>query len=667
MRSIRRFGWGVAFVLAVSFVLTAAGCAGDDDDDDVDDVSGDDDDDDGPVPCTGDTQVPFDPRSAYQILPWPTDLVTTADPSTRTGRRLVLIEPYPPIMADVLANVSFVRDAVNTADGFSTTSRLFVPVDGTPDPATFPTVEGSTGVGASVRLVDADPDSEHYGEPVPIQVLFRPQLRHMQITPDLPLAGGTKYVVVLTSEVAGATGGPVCPSAIFEYMREEAPDSSFPDFDELEPARAHYQDIFAFLESLAEPIDRANVVFAFDFTTTSTTADMEAVSRYLMDRAETDPPTAIEWTPLPQSGDVNVEVQGTFPSPNFRDGTGVFVVDAQTHDPVEQETEDLEFILLIPNPGEKALTQPFPVILSLHGIDGSKSLVNKLRPQLARNGFAAVATDFVFHGSREDPDAISDGVRFLDVGHPLAMRDNMRQTVADQLQTVQFIKTLSELDVYPYDPGAGTYGDGVPDLDTDRILVWGHSFGGIFAPVIMALSPDLDAAVLSPPAGQWTDIAEYSLYAQAIIALMRPFIGPDFEFPESLRFMFEAMNIVLDPTDNLNYIRRVVDDPLPIAGETKYVLMQESIGDPTLPNHSTEILAYVAGVPLMVPHATEVPYLPEQAMPYEGSGLAQFMAFDHSFYLRTDEYGDAARHQADVFWRTYLENGVPTIVDPWTE
>ena len=669
MRSNRRFGWGLLLALAVSLVLAAAGCAGDDDDDAGDDdvAEGDDDDDDGPVPCTGDTQVPFDPRAAYQILPWPTDLVTTADPSTRTGRRLVLIEPYPPIMYNVLSNVSFMREAANTADGFSTTSRLFVPVDGELDAGSLPGVDGSTAPGASVQLFNADPDSEAYGEPVPIDVLSRPQLRHLQITPSVPLAGATKYVAVLTGAVAGATGDPVCPSPMFEYMRAEAPDPSFPYFDELEPARAHYQDVFAFLESLPEPIDRADVVFAFDFTTTATTADMEAVSQYLMDRAEVDPPDAVEWTVYPKSGQIGIEVQGSFPSPNFRDESGVFACDAQTHDPVEQDTENLDFILLIPNPGDEALTQPFPVILSLHGINASKSLVYSLRPQLSQNGFAAVATDFVLHGSREDPDAVMNGLRFLDIGHPLVMRDNMRQTVADQLQTVRFLKTLSELDVYPYDPGSGTYGDGVPDLDTDRILVWGHSFGGIFAPIIMAVSPDLEMGVLSPPAGQWTDIAEYSYYSETIVGVLRLLLGPDFEFPESLRLLLDVTNVVLDPADNLNYVRHVVDDPLPIAGRTKYLLMQESIGDETLPNLSTEILAAVAGVPLVAPNVTDVPFLPTQPAPYQGSGLFQYDAYDHGFYFEDDAYGIAARHQADVYWRSFLEDGVPTIIDPWTE
>ena len=54
------------------------------------------------------------------------------------------------------------------------------------------------------------------------------------------------------------------------------------------------------------------------------------------------------------------------------------------------------------------------------------------------------------------------------------VRDNFRQMASDQLELVRFIQSLSTLDLLPL--GAP---DGVPDLDTTKILYLGHSFGSV--------------------------------------------------------------------------------------------------------------------------------------------------------------------------------------------
>ena len=650
--------WPLFFV----FLLTLGGChtyGGDDGDaPGEEDVF--------PPACPGDTVMPFNPRPGVRYLPWPIDLITEEDPGTRTGRRLALNPPYPPIVDDALTNVSFVRDAAAQADGFSTTSRIFIPAGGDLDQASLPDFAESLLPGATVQLIVADPDSPRAGERVMTEVLYRPQLAHLQIKPVLPLDGATRYLVVVTGGVRDALGIPVCPSDEFAYLRRREPHPGVKYFEELEPIRLEYQEIFEFLESLPAPVERADAVVAFSFTTTDATGDMEFIGQYLIDRARVYPPRAfeMEFTPA-DSGNLNVEVRGRFNSPEFRDASGVFRYDPEIGGPRPEGDEPIEFLLLLPEPEDGPAAQPFPVILVIHGISDSKGIAFRLSSQLRASGFAAVATDLVGHGSRQDPDAFLDSLEFVNFGRPLVMRDNIRQSVADQLQTIQFVRTLSALDAYPYDPDTGAFGDGIPDLDTSNLMFFGHSLGSILAPMVMALSPDVNAGVTSAAAGQWTDIAEYSYQVKVIISVMNALFFDDLEFPEPTRMLFDVFNIILDPADPFNYVRRATLDPLPVAGGIKYLLLGEAIGDETLPNESTDLLALVAGAPLAMPFVQLVAGVTPRATPFEGGALVQFDVPNHAYYFSSSEFGRAARLQSRVFWESYVRDGVPLVINPF--
>jgi pimeloyl-ACP methyl ester carboxylesterase len=612
--------------------------------------------------CTGAATMAFDPRPSVNFLPWPTDLLTTPDAGSHTGKRLHIEAPYPPIVADALTNVAFVRDPLPNLDGFSTTSRIFAPVGGELASWSLPDLAASSSPDAAVQLIVTDESSPRFGERLPAFVTFRPEISHLEITPLRPLDGATRHAVVVTTATLGADGNPACPSPEFAYVARTDPDPGVKYFDELEPVRLIYRDVFDRLESIPSPVPRARLSLAFEFTTTDTTTDMARVSAYILDRARAFPPRGVDFVVNPSGGDLNAVVTGSFPSPDFRDAEGVFNYDPEWKTPYSERDELLDFLMLLPEPRDGAEEQPFPVVLCLHGINSTKEMCYSLSDQAARRGYAVVAIDFVAHGSRGTGDEMFNGFKFIEFLRPLVMRDNIRQTVADELQTVQFVKTLADMDVYPYNPETGETGDGVPDLDTGNLLLFGHSLGGILAPLLLATSPDLNTCVAAPAAGAWADIAIHSYYTDVVLSILNLFID-GLEFPESLRLALEVANISLDPASNVNYIRHVLHDPLPIAGGTKEFLLQEAINDETLPNESTDILAFDGGFPLLDPYVQLVAGLDVAEAPVEHFGMFQYAEGGHGYYFGGPSR-DAARLQAEVFWESYLRDGAGRIIDP---
>src|SRR5215467_9045913 len=93
-------------------------------------------------------------------LPFPNDLRRTA-----TGLDLAKMPAPSPL-------VQIFRDAAATLDGFGLNESIYVRFDGPIDPTSLPDAAGSLADGASLYLVDIDPQSAHKGEKVPIISTF---------------------------------------------------------------------------------------------------------------------------------------------------------------------------------------------------------------------------------------------------------------------------------------------------------------------------------------------------------------------------------------------------------------------------------------------------------------------------------------------------------------
>jgi hypothetical protein len=193
----------------------------------------------------------------------------------------------------------------------------------------------------------------------------------------------------------------------------------------------------------------------------------------------------------------------------------------------------------------------------------------------------------------------------------LAYRDCARQTALDMMQLVRVIKSGIDLD-----------GDGLVDLDRDRILYSGLCQSGMFGAMFMAVEPDVQTAVLTAAPGSFADTFRWapkgSLVRAGAIAAMNlrnpPLFnagpqGYDYDWPlrnQPVRIIQAPGAVALQ-----EYLERaewvmMVGDPLgfaphlkssPLSGvPIKHVLFQFGIGDLTMPNPCETNLVRAAGM-----------------------------------------------------------------------
>jgi len=270
---------------------------------------------------------------------------------------------------------------------------VYARFDGALDPASLPDPAGSVAAGASVYLVDVDPDSPAKGTRVPLEVRFRAEptrtIKANQIVartyPGFGLADGTTYALVVTSRVRAASGD-LAPADAFRDLLADAGDPA---------ARAAYAPLLAYLDEPGDD-ERADVITAAVFTTQHATALVPAMR------------AAIFATPAPTAtGVVNkgatatfTTFEGAYMAPNFQTGTvpyrnppdGRIVVGADGN-AVVQRMEPMRFALTVP-PGATP-AGGWPLAIYAHGTGGDyRSFIDDgTVVALANEGVATISTD----------------------------------------------------------------------------------------------------------------------------------------------------------------------------------------------------------------------------------------------------------------------------------
>ncbi len=130
-----------------------------------------------------------------------------------------------------------------------------------------------------------------------------------------------------------------------------------------------------------------------------------------------------------------------------------------------------------------------------------------------------------------------DGDGALDSGEdffiydPFVSRDNLRQTVVDQMQLVRILKHLGT-DINGdgvINPEEGDFNlDGKPDIGgaNNPVFYSGQSLGGILGSILTAVEPDIPRSVLNVPGGTLTDIMSKSTLRGVTMRIFRKVVGP---------------------------------------------------------------------------------------------------------------------------------------------
>src|SRR5262249_6232177 len=183
----------------------------------------------------------------------------------------------------------------------------------------------------------------------------------------------------------------------------------------------------------------------------------------------------------------------------------------------------------------------------------------------------------------------------------LGLRDGLRQQVVDPMALVRAVGKGLDVD-----------GDGVPDTGRGYVTYAGHSLGGIYGTLFLAVESRVRVGALAVPGGPLPEIARLSPVFRPLVkdALGRrspPLLNLPGDFREALPIRGDGPVVAPSPgalaiqeylarvewlgrrADPVAYARHLRRSPLP-GLEPARVLVQYALGDRVVPNPTTATL-----------------------------------------------------------------------------
>lgn len=552
-------------------------------------------------PITYEVELVDGTRDGTALVPFPSNYWTVEDPE-RPGERHVDLSPSP--AEDPVDGMGPLRERMTCLDGFGTYAPVVFAFSGEIDTSPLPQGAEPEEVAGWMGLVDVDPDSPDQGQRVPLQWQYEPDGSVLQLSPLYPLAPGRRYAAYLTTAITGARGGLVRPSPWIPLLGS----TEVPEEIAGEPRQEY---LWQHLKSAGEVLQRDGFILDIDsllgltvFTTQSLHRAPAAIAAYLRARAQDEPPAPVlDSVVVEADGDEHIAatVVGRYVSGDYRDDSGdICLGPAELADgPAPKRWEELSFTLYLP-----ALSVgPAPVVIFGHGLSSSRQEARGVARRLAALGLAVIAVDAPEHGDRNNGDMAATAFLGLDLGTLVMdvgkVRGNFAQTAYDNLQLLHLVQNrLGDLDVLPL--GAP---DGLPDVAPAPTYYMGASLGGITASLLLALAPEIDAAVLTMPGAGFRHI----VFGNAMFSIFGPaFLSSTATEGDVLRFL-AMLQAAADGADPVNFASFL--GPSPVVGLSGGLpreapldlLLMEAMLDEVVANSATAALARTAGVPLLPP------------------------------------------------------------------
>ena len=678
--------------------------------------------------AVADVSVKFDlsnPSNSLTSSPFPSDRYTVRDWSNTTLRRVNLPKP------DCTVRVSDCEDitVINQLDGFSTQPRITVPFTGAID---------VTSVNSnSVYLLNLGDTLTFrgFGQKVGInQILWDPATLTLVFEPEDLLNEHSRYVLIVTNAVRDATGKRIKRSDVDD---DDGPQSRRGNDNDNDEYRRDLRDAERVYGNM-----RDKVVATSLFTTQSSTADLTKIMRKIKQsnpspanfmvgtvggvatravfpttavagiqfsrQVGTAPNFDLSFLPTPALGIVPGSVAqiayGKFQSPNYQVADkSIPVTGTRSGQPQQQGSNELTFQLFVPSGTKPA--GGWPVAIFGHGFtDSMYGAPWTVASVFASQGIATLSINVVGHGGGalgtlnvlrtagapvvvnaggrgidQDGNGVIDSTEGVNAAAPrtiIGSRDGLRQTVVDLMQLVRQVEVGMDVD-----------GDGVADLNAQRIYYAGQSFGGIYGTIFMGIEPSLKAGVPNVPGGSITEVARLGAFrflTAIALATRQPQLlnvapTPGVPVPFNLNFNenmpLRNLPTVINNVPGATAIAQVLDrfewvqqsgnpvsyaplirkDPLP-GSAVKPVIVQFAKGDGTVPNPTSSAILRAGGLAdRAMLFRNDLAYANNPAVPKN----------PHTFLTNigasaTVGYAAAAQSQIAVFFAT---NGAVTI-DP---
>ncbi|MFL5321999.1 MAG: alpha/beta hydrolase family protein [Myxococcaceae bacterium] len=312
-------------------------------------------------------------------------------------------------------------------------------------------------------------------------------------------------------------------------------------------------------------------------------------------------------------------IVGTYKSHDLRQD-GIWNA-AWIDDPASSPTVDLNFTLTLPAGSKPA--GGYRVAIGGHGLNGRNSVVFnatsafclEVGEVLAQVGIGCLGIDAASHGKR------GSSIDFFALDDLVKARDNFRQTAFDMMQLSRLAQVL-DLD-----------NDGTPDLDGQSLGYFGNSLGGIMGANFLSFDPRVKYGVLNVPGGGLANILTSPVIRDQIGLLLCAKTNLQYQSSDyyaAIPIFRVAGQLLLEQADPINLTQ---------TNDRRPLLIQEGVDDLTIPNLTTNSLAFNMGMPA----ASTTPVS-------DPAGLRVFFRMDPKVYLGPVKATGYNGH--NIFWET---------------
>ncbi len=593
-------------------------------------------------------------------IPYPNDILFAG---SRDGTLNI------PVSAHASDAEAALTQALNSLDGFSTTSPISIGISGDLDPATLPgnvhlykVITQASAATMMIPAVGAIVNELTFGTDY-VATISNDKL---VILPTKPLESHTSYMVVITDGVRNSAGQKLVADTTLSMLLSDQPVVAEgipylnPDSDlntnalfSLEGLRQLTQPMIAHVA--AQGIAREEIAAIWSFTTQS----IGNVSRAMV----ANNPTAqlrVQESNLTTAAigaygfaDIYAGTLANLPyylgsdnaalSTPFHDANGSLHV---TSLPKELSTKTVPVLLTLPNASSNMQMPPqgWPTVIFQHGITQNRTNLLAIADALALAGYAAVAIDLPLHGiidthspfymptlertfdldiinndtGAPTPDGILDpsGKHYLNLANLLVARDNIRQSTSDLMALKNALASA-----------------GGVTLDASRVAFLGHSLGTIAAFGFLEHTA-LESAVLAMPGGGIAQFLSHSeSFGQEIRDGLYAAAGIEPDSAQYNQFMLTAQTL-LDDADSINYAANV--------GAKQNIFAIEVLNDATIPN--AVATAPLSGTePLLKLLNATHNIAPESSknVPFLNNSVSRFTVGSHSSLLSPEASAEA--------------------------
>lgn len=577
------------------------------------------------APCQADCTCPCDFLDpAVCMFPFPSDFLTSEDPTTDTGRRVHFANAGMPKNSFM---VPIESSDYNWNDGFSPGSAILLRVPNIDlamtGAAPITDIEQSLDANAPIVVINADTLAKHliWAE-LDANVPTEPE-RALHIRPAVNFAEATRYIVALR-QLKDGTGAIIPPDATFLAYRDNTPTGD----PVKEARRPHMEALFSTLTSAGIP--RNDLYLAWDFTVASEKNISERLLFMRDDafsRLGSDAPV-FTITNVEDDLDSRIyrRVTGTYEVERYVNSTATgarFNLDANGL-PTHQGTPQVApFICNIPRaamPDGVTAVTPGRASLYGHGLLGSNDQVNSgpVKDMSNEHNFIFCATNWIGMSAEDVPTAVNILQNFTLFP---ALTDRLQQSMVNQL-------FLARLMIHPQGFAShAAFQDAfaTPVIDPSDVFFYGNSQGGIFGGTLMAVAQDITRGVLGVPGMNYSLL----LYRSVDFDIYELIFSPSYPTKIERQLALSLIQMLWDRSDPNGYAHHMTTDPLPNTPQHK-VLLHLAFGDHQVANLATEIQTRTIGASIHQPaiapgrHSDVDPYFGIPAIPsypFDGSAL----------------------------------------------